>query len=259
MRSPQAFVFLLVLLFSCSCSSSRHFRADAPLEVVVVGTTHSRHLNSDSYGLEDLESMLRAIQPDAVLTEIPPDRFEQAAEEFSATGAIEESRVSRFPEYTDVLFPIQAELGFEIVPCAGWTEEMARERGRLLGEWETSRPEDTEAVEAGQRGIGEQLEALGLGDDPRDMHDPRYDEAVRAGLEPYQRLFGDDLGPGGWDNINQAHWDLLEAALDRLTEDPAVGRVAITYGAWHKYWFLDRLAERDDVRVLDTRDFIGVQ
>ncbi len=259
MRSSLALTCFLSLLLSCGCSSSRNFRADAPLEVVVLGTTHSRHLNSETYGLDELESMLRAVQPDAVLTEIPPDRFGQAAEEFAATGAIEESRVSRFPEYTEVLFPLQAELGFEIVPCAGWTEEMARERGRLLSEWETSRPEDTAAVEAGQRGIGERLEALGFGDDPRDMHDPRYDEAVRAGLEPYQRLFGDDLGPGGWDNINQAHWALLEAALDRLAADPATERVAITYGAWHKYWFLDRLAERDDVRVLDTRDFIGTE
>ena len=243
---------VLGVLGACQAPAS-----EAPaLEVVVIGTTHSRHLTSEEYGLDELEQLLRNIAPDAVLTEIPPDRFPLAAAEFAATGTIEEPRVSRFPEYTDVLFPLQSELGFEIFPCAGWTTEMASERSRLLAEWRETRPEDTAAVNAGQAGINEQLEALGLGDRPSDLHDPRYDEIVRLGLVPYQALFGDDLGPGGWDNINIAHWSLLDAALDRLVAEGEAGRVAITYGASHKYWFLDRLAERDDVVVLDTREFL---
>ncbi len=247
---------LSALLLSALGACHAPEAAASKLEVVVVGTTHSNHLTSEEYGLDELERLLRNVAPDAVLTEIPPDRFPTAAAEFKATGAIEEPRVRRFPEYTEVLFPLQSELGFEIVPCAGWTTEMATERGRLMDEWRETRPEDTAAVNAGQAGIDEQLERMGLGDRPADLHDPRYDETVRLGLVPYEALFGDDLGPGGWDNINIAHWSLLEAALDSLVAEGSTGRVAITYGAWHKYWLLDRLAERDDVVVLDTREFL---
>ncbi len=71
-------------------------------------------------------------------------------------------------------------------------------------------------------------------------------------MEPYDRLFNDALGPGGWTNINRAHWALIAAALD--AERGRGRRVLITFGAWHAYWFKEQLALRDDVRVVSLRE-----
>ena len=243
----------LTLALVPACAST--WAGDAPAtrtEVCVLGMIHGDHRTSATWGLADVEATLRALAPDAVLCEIPPDRQPVAAAEFAANGVIEEPRVSRFPEYTDVLFPLQAELGYAIVPCAAWTRPMADERSAKLERWRTVRPADTAAVDAGFALIEERHAELGGADDPRVIHTALYDEAVRAGTRPYDERFGADLGPGGWTQINAAHWALIEAAIDARPGE----RLVITFGAWHKYWFLDRLRERGDVVLLDAREYL---
>lgn len=241
-------LFICALLASCSTTPT----VPAQTEVCVLGMIHSGHETAELWGLEEVSATLRNLQPDAVLAEIPPDRYSAAAAQFAANGVITEPRVLRFPEYTGVLFPLQAEVGYAIVPCAAWTRPMADARRALLEDWKTTRAQDTAEVDAGEAWIDAQLAAMGDPDDPRILHTDRYDEFVRRGLEPYDRLFGDDLGPGGWTNINAAHWALLEQAIDAR----AGQRLVITFGSWHKYWFMDRLRERDDVVLLDARDFL---
>lgn len=213
---------------------------------------HGDHETSEAWGIPEVITTLRALEPDAVLAEIPPDRYPTAAAQFAEHRSIDEPRVARFPEYTRALFPLQREVGFEIVPCAAWTEPMAKDRSAKLARWRSARPEDSAAVEAGQSSIEERLQALGGVDDPHLIHTPTYDEIVKEGLTPYDELFSDDLGPGGWTHINAAHWALLERAL----EERRGQRLVITFGAWHKYWFLERLRERDDVELLDARLYI---
>ena len=238
------------LLLASACASSP--ATIEKTQVCVLGMIHSDHLESQSWGLEAVRETLSALRPDAVLAEIPPDRYPAAAAEFSAEGRIAEPRVSRFPEYTEVLFPLQAELGFEIVPCAAWTRPMADDRRQKLERWRTERADDTALVDAGMASIDERLSEGGELDDPRRIHTDEYDRVVKEGLEPYDRLFGEDLGLGGWTNINAAHWALLEKAIDKR----AGQRLVITFGGWHKYWFVERLRERDDVVLLDAREFL---
>jgi hypothetical protein len=89
------------------------------------------------------------------------------------------------------------------------------------------------------------------------MHGARYDQVVADGMRPYQQLFGDDLGPGGWDNINRAHIALIEQSLDRHVAAPGSGkRILIMFGAWHKYHFLRALAARPDIRLRSLREFL---
>ena len=75
-------------------------------------------------------------------------------------------------------------------------------------------------------------------------------------MAPYNRLFNDDLGPGGWDNINAAHYALIEAYLNEHSGEGQ--RVLITFGAWHKYWLLDRLRARDDIVLLTPIDHTAI-
>lgn len=222
-------------------------------EVVVLGMIHGGHRESETYGIEQLAEAIRRIDPDYVLVEIPPDRIEAATVEFRETGEITEARVRVFPEYVDVLFPLTREIDFEIIACAAWTRPMADARRAKLIEWRTSRPEDTTESDRAQAEAEARIQAEGADDDPLFIHTERYDEIVRAGLEPYDRLFNDDLGPGGWENINAAHYALIAEALDAHTGEGK--RFLITFGAWHKYWFLEQLRQRDDIVLIDPRRY----
>jgi hypothetical protein len=191
-----------------------------------------------------------------VLAEIPPNRAEEALRGFLANGKVTEPRVARFPEYVDVIYPLLDELDFEIVPTAGWTEPMARFRSERLAaiEADPARTEDwrayTEANEAADACLAEHGEP----DDPRFIHTDRYDACTDIGLAVYDELFNDELGPGGWTHINQAHYALIAEALDR--HRGAGKRFLITYGAGHKGWFLAELARRDDIRLLTVDAFL---
>jgi hypothetical protein len=232
--------------------------------VVVLGMIHSGHRTSDVYSLDVLKNAIIEIDPDYVLTEIPPDRLNDAIEQYAATGMIIESRVSRFPEYVDVLFPLtndpQSNLSFEIIACAGWTRQMADERREKLTQWESERPEQTQEVEDAQHRVEliMEREAGSIGTDhPGFIHTDRYDELVEQALEPYNRLFNDDLGAGGWDNINKAHYALIEKALD---EHHGEGKTfLITFGSWHKYWFLQQLRARTDIKIVDPLLFFSTK
>ena len=67
-------------------------------------------------------------------------------------------------------------------------------------------------------------------------------------METYDRYFHHDLGLGGWTNINAAHYANIARALDAHRGEGK--RFLVTFGAWHKYWFLEQIQERNDVIVL---------
>jgi hypothetical protein len=78
---------------------------------------------------------------------------------------------------------------------------------------------------------------------------------VERAQTPYQRFFDNDLGPGAWTPINQAHYKLIANALDQVK-----GRglnIAITFGSWHKYWILRELAKRNDVTIVDPKPYFA--
>ncbi len=238
---------LLFVVVTGGCGAPRD-------EIVVLGMIHGGHRTSEVYGIESLREIVRRVEADYVLCEIPPGRLAIALREYEITGEIAEPRVRVFPEYVDVVIPMGEEMGYVIVPCAAWTREMADARRAKLGEWEITRAEETREVDRAMEGIDERIGALGSGDDPFVIHTDAYDEMVREGMEPYQRLFGDELGAGGWDTINAAHYALIEDALDAHGGEGK--RFLITFGAWHKYWIVDRLRERGGVELLDARGFL---
>ncbi len=224
-------------------------------EVVVMGMIHSGHRTSTAYSLDRVRQIIRKVNPDVVLCEIPPDRFDRATSEFETTGRIEEPRVSRFPEYTDALFPLTRELDFVIVPCAAWTRPMADDRRAKMEEFKSTRPGDWKEMTEAEAWMDRELEKEKLADDPRGIHTDRYDDIVRKGLEPYNRLFNDAIGEGGWDNINAGHYALISRALDERRGQGL--RVLITFGAGHKNWFLDHLRNRSDIELVSLQEYLG--
>lgn len=228
---------------------------EALTEVVVLGMIHSGHRKSEVYGIDKIQEIVRTIDPDLIFCEIPPGRLEGALAEYRETGKITEPRVKVFPEYVDAIIPLMESTKFEMVPCAAWTKSMADARRAKLEAWKTERPEESAEVTAAQRRASEAQHEEGLSEDPLEIHTQRYDELVKQGMEPYDRLFNEDLGDGGWTNINAAHFDLIARALD--THRGKGRRVLITFGSWHKYWFLEALAKRNDVKIRNLSDFIG--
>ncbi|MCA9290086.1 MAG: hypothetical protein KDA25_03095 [Phycisphaerales bacterium] len=249
---------LVFVLAACSSSPKPKKKVvpppPPPTQVVVLGTIHGQHRTSELYGTAQLSEMIRQLRPTRVLCEIPPDRFMVALDEFERTGTVTEARVSQFPEYVDVLFPLTKEMDFDIIPCAAWTQAMSDERAAALARLRTERPEDSATVQEAQQQAERRIAAGGDPNDPRWIHTRPYDDIVRAGMTPYAALFDVDLGAGGWTAINEAHWALLSAALDDAKDTGE--RVVIMFGAWHKYWILDRLHERPDVLVIDPIRFM---
>ena len=245
-----------VLLFLAGCTGSGEHTgaltadgADTHI-VTVIGAIHGQHRRSASYSLQVLEDAIIRFQPDIVMVELPPDRFETAARNYAQFGEVRESRADDFPELTDVVFPLQQRLGFKMVPVAAWTGEIASDRRQKLREIENDpdRAADWEEYQEAVRAYGKAVS--GRSDDPQYVHSESYDDAVSKRQQAYERLFGSELGAGGWEAINRAHFTLVGSALDGLYGEPK--RILILYGAWHKYWFLDALKTRSDIAVVDA-------
>ncbi len=224
-------------------------------EVLVLGMIHGSFRTSRRYSLEVLERLIRAVDPDYVIAEIPPNRLDAAMAGFKATGRVSEPRVSVFPEYTDVLFPLTRSLDFEIIPAAAWNEAMNDYRNAMLARLKADprRAADWAAYRAGFARLSAAV--AGRADDPWFIHSAAYDAATREAFDPYDRLFNDELGPGGWSNINAAHYALIAKALDAHRGEGK--RILITFGASHKYRFLEQLEKRDDIRLLDPGPYLG--
>ena len=226
-----------------------------PNEIVVLGMIHGGHTTSESFSLEVVRDLVREIDPDYWLTEIPPNRWDRAWAEFQATGTVEEPRVRRFPEYMEGLFPLSRELDFEVIPTAGWTEPMSDFRAAYFDAYARD-PERADTWAEYQAAGAASAEALAAGasDDPRWIHTDEYDEAYDIRMQVYARLFDGDLGPGGWDAINASHWANIERGLDDHRGEGV--RFLLTYGAGHKGPFLRELRRRDDIVLLDVGEFL---
>lgn len=236
------------MVLGCSAAADQE---PPKTKLYVMGVIHSNHRGSESYSLEVLEAAVREAAPDLVIAEIPPDRIDQAVSSFRETGEVDEPRTQVFPEYTDVVFPLSREMGFEIVAGAGWTSEIARDRSRALEriQDDPSRAHEWSEHRAAIRQYSRKLRRRG--DDPRFIHTSEFDELVEDSRGPYERYFDADLGAGGWTQINQAHTGLINAELDKVSGQGLTA--LITFGSAHKYKILESLEGRDDIELADTR------
>ncbi len=257
------FYFFTSLLLSLhtSCTKSTTTSSNTKIEkskneVLVLGAIHSRHRTDSVYNVAYLEKLIKEIHPDYILAEIPPDRFEEAMRGFKKDDSISEPRVLRFPEYVDVVFPLTKVMDFEIIPTAGWTLPMAQERSQKLRaiSKDSTRTEDWKAYQEANERSEAAYNATGRVDDPYFIHTDMYDSIQDISLQVYNKLFNVELGLGGWENINIAHYWNIEKALEKHRYKGK--RMLIIYGAGHKGWFLRQLRKRDDIKLLDMKPFI---
>jgi hypothetical protein len=225
-------------------------------KVMVMGMIHGTHLTSETYGNAEVEKMVRAINPDIIITEIPPDRFDAAMSQFKTTDSISEPRVRRFPEYVDVIFPLTKSMDFQIIPSAGWTKPMSDARAKRMKEIseDPAWADRWTSYEAAIAKSDSAIDAVNGAEDPYFINSDAYDEAAELYLSVYNDVLNDELGPGGWDNINEAHYGYIKQALDSLSGNGQM--ILITYGAGHKGWFMRQLRKRTDIELLDMSPYI---
>lgn len=250
MKSFIRFFFFAALILILGCEE------DNKNEVLVLGTIHSGHLTQKEYSIETLKKLIQEIRPDIILTEIPPDRFQEAMKGFKRDDSISEPRVMRFPEYTDVIFPLTKTMNFEIIPTAGWTRPMAMERQRKLRDIsrDSLRVTDWTAYRNANKLSDSLMKVKGNRNDPYFIHTNTYDSIYNIRLSVYNQLFNVELGLGGWNNINIAHYWNIHKALEKYKNQKK--RILITYGAGHKGWFLKELRLRDDIKLLEMKPFL---
>lgn len=256
MRNFYLLTVSIFVLSVMSCADNKDCPPEKPKnEVLVMGMIHSSHLTDSVYNTAYVERLIREIKPDYILAEIPPDRMDAAIEGFKRDDSISEPRVMRFPEYTDVVFPLTKEMGFQIIPTAGWTRPMAVERSEKLRaiSQDTSRKDDWKAYQEAIATTNTLLQENGR-NDPYFIHTNRYDSIQDISLQVYNDLFNVELGLGGWDNINIAHYWHIEKALEKHRYEGK--RILITYGAGHKVWFMRELRKRDDIELLEMAPFL---
>lgn len=221
-------------------------------EVIVIGTIHSQHKTSAGYSLETFKKMIEALKPDVVLAEIPPDRFEIATAQYNKHHKISEPRISQYPEFTEVIFPLKDSLQFDLIPVSAWTEKMATDREERLEaiKYNTERSEDWQKYIAVREKTAILLNTFMPEFDFLKIHTPRFDEIMEIELEVFNELFNKDLGDGGWQNINNAHYALIHKALETIKNK----KVLIVFGAGHKGWLLKKLKEREDITLISLQD-----
>jgi len=245
-----------ILAFASLGSAVRAVPQRNPTQVLVMGMIHGAHRSNEKWSLAAVENALRRIHPDVVCAEIPPDRWDRVWRDFDQRGVIEDSRVKRFPEYTDVLLPLKKELGFAVEPCAAWTQTMSDARNQRLYEFDTDPKwaKKKAAYERENEAVSRRRKASPIDeDDPLVIHSEEYDRRTREELEIYDRYLNDLIGPGGWTNINRAHYRLIDAAIRRHPGQ----RMLIMFGAGHKYWILDQLRRRHDIELVDIRPYLA--
>jgi len=237
------------------CAGELEHNAATLTQVAVIGAIHGRHRSSKRFSLTVLERALRAFEPDIILTEIPPDRIEKAKSSFAETGEVTEPRTRLFPELTDVVFPLSAELGFQVAPCAGWTQDIADNRSAVLKAIENDSERASQWAEHNAARAQFSREVAGRADDPLFIHTLEYDAHVQRAQTPYQIYFDRDLGPGSWTKINAAHTDLINQALDTVRGQSM--RALVIFGAWHKYAIERSLSFRGDIKRVEARELFA--
>ena len=221
-----------------------------------MGMIHGGHRTNPNYDIDIVKQLVREINPDYILTEIPPDRYPTARKEYDELDTIMESRVRVFPEYVDAIFPLTKELDFEIIPTAGWTKPMNDYRNQRLREirQDTAWAERWAEYQEAGRKSRVAMDAAGDRNDPYFINSDAYDDAGEIQYEAYNRILNETLLLGGWENINIAHYWNIDKALEKHRYEGK--RILITYGAGHKGWFMRQLRKRDDIIITEMKPFL---
>ncbi len=192
--------------------------AAARTRVLVLGTLHGEHLTSKLWGLEQLRATIRRINPDVVCVELADDNLKAALETWSARKVIEDTRVLRFPEYVQVVFPLMDGMQFTLESGALWHAMLdAMRRGKVadfnkLEQFKEQRAAYEVAKTWSQNWLAAQPQ--GVADDPYYIHSADFDLHAKARAGAYDYYLNEWIGrPSGWTYVHDEHYEKIMEAV----------------------------------------------
>lgn len=246
---------ILAGLAACRGSTSTPPRIEGRTEVVILATIHGAHLRSEGYSLAVLEGIVSRVDPDVVLVEIPPARFDKALQEVDELGeqasaeTIDDPWLRAFPELYKVVLPQRDELGYEVVPVSGWTPEVSKDRKAYRAEHpQGPREPDSSATRSAFKAAAAKHRA---NENPRWLNGPEYLELSGRAERAKSNAADHELGQAGVEAINAAHFRLVARAI----EEHRGRRILLVYGALHRWYMQPRIEAMQGVTLLDVRRF----
>lgn len=241
---------------SGAAAQSPPARVPGRTEVAYLGTLHAPHLTSEQFSLGFIERVVRRVQPDVVLVEIPPDRFESAVSEVLELGeraskqTIRHDWVSSFPELYGAVIPLSRELGYELVPVSGWRPEVSRDRKAYFD----AHPDgpDSERYREAKAAYDRAMKQHRASENPRWLNGPEYVELARRYRTAFADAADDQLGAAAVRAINAAH---AEHVL-RAVKQHRGARILLVFGARHRWYIEPRVLALSEVTYLDVRRFM---
>lgn len=248
------FCSLLCIVYSCNHPNPKQQLPASGTKVYIMGTVHKKHLTETSYSLEVIKKVIKAIDPDVIMVELPPQEHEKSFQSYITETAII-GRVKAFPEIYGAVYPLKKEgMSFEIIGVSAWSAQMASTRSRLKRElkndpvWKDRFKQLKEAADK-----REAIFQLHGKYDPTYIHTDEYDEANKIYTSVNNDLFNDTLGAGGWENINTAHFSLMNAYLQEHSDKEV--KILIMFGAAHKGWLKNKLERTPRIQLINISDY----
>ncbi len=265
-RSLKLSLGLLVALTLSACatssssSSPKSFavaRVAGRTELILLGALHKAHLSSRAYSLALIERVLRQVDADVVLVEIPPDRFDGALAEVDRLGAaatadaIQDPWLSAFPELYRVVLPLRHALGYEVVPVSGWRPIVSQHRQRY---WR-KHPQgpDTVSYRDATARFQQARRDQRASENPCWVNGPEYRRLSAAAQQALAQSADAQLGEAAVLKINAAHWSFVKQAVQKHRGK----RILLIYGALHRWYLEPRLRALPAVHWLDVRHWLG--
>lgn len=246
---PVAILISLVNFASLGCGPDAWAdvtRQPDRTEVVFIASLHRGHLHHEDYPMSMLEKLVRAVEPEVVIAEIPPAG--RARIEAALAAEQPDPWLESFPELSQVVYPLHRELGFELVAASAWERQVS-------DDWSTywaAHPNgpDAELYQNAATHFARVTEDED--DDPEWLHSPTYRRLAAWTDTALSSHAGDELGAADPIRLGRRH----AAAVVRAILAHQGRRIAVVWDA-RKRWILEREVQTlSNVTIHDTRWFI---
>lgn len=215
-------------------------------EVVFIASLHRVHLHDEEYPMAMLERLVRAAEPEVVIAELPPaarTRIEGALQNEESDPWLES-----FPELAQVVYPLSAELGFELVAASAWERQVS-------DDWQAywaDHPNGPDAQLYQNAATHFARVNEDEDNDPEWLHSPTYRRLAAWNDTALSSHAAEELGAADPITIGRKH----AASVVRAILAHQGRRIVVLWDA-RKRWILEReVRALQNVVVHDTRWFI---
>lgn len=212
----------------------------------MLGTVGLRHHSRQGYPTETVASFLRAFAPDVVLVDVPPAAFERVL-----TLAPDDPWLRSRPELREAVLPLAAELSYDVVPVSGFEDQARTDWAAYWSE----HPDGPDSADW-RRAVGAYHFGWGEVDDEDFalyVNGPDFARQKRWVRQALSAAAEEQLGAAGVYALEGAHFDRVRAAIEAHPGQ----RIALVFGAGHRWYLTSRVAELEGVTLLDARAFLA--